>query len=82
MSREAEELDAIKKMLETDGWKIFHREHEQRVKDLRLTSWDSIKTLEQLHYMRGFLAALEGVVGYERLVEAAEANLTNGENPV
>lgn len=72
---EKQELEALKKMLETDGWRIFHREHAQRVKDLRLTSWDSIKTLEQLHYLRGFIEALESIVNYDRLLEAQEAQI-------
>lgn len=73
MTSQEQELEALKKMLETDGWRIFHREHQQRVKDLRLTSWDSIKTLEQLHYLRGFIEALESIVNYDRLLEAQEA---------
>lgn len=68
---EKQELEALQNMLETDGWRVFHKAHSEQIKNLRMTSWDSVKTLEQLHYMRGFLAALEGVVAYESLVEAA-----------
>jgi hypothetical protein len=77
MTREQEELEALKKMVETDGWRIFHREHSERVAKLRLQSWDSIKTLEELNYMKGFLAALEGVVGYDKILDAAEASLND-----
>jgi hypothetical protein len=66
------ELAAVKKMLESDGWRVFHREHKQRAEDLRHNSWDSVRTLEQLHYMRGCLDILEGIVNYEKLIEAAE----------
>lgn len=73
MSTEKQELEALKRLLETDGWQLFHKAQKEQVQALRLTSWDSIKTLEQLHYMRGFLAALEGVVNYQNIVEAGEA---------
>jgi hypothetical protein len=70
--QEEQELTAVKKMLESDGWRVFHREHKQRAEDLRRNSWDSVRTLEQLHYMRGCLDILEQIVKYERLIEAAE----------
>jgi hypothetical protein len=80
MTREDLELEALKRMLETDGWGVFHREHSETIKNLRLTSWDSVKTLEQLHYMRGFLDALESVVAYDKLLAAAEQE--DGSDPV
>lgn len=80
MTREQEELQELKRMVESTGWTLFRREHENTVKELRMSSWDSVKTTDQLHYMRGFLAALEGVVAYDKLLAAAEQE--DGSDPV
>lgn len=76
MTREQQELEALKKMLETDGWRIFHREHLSRLESLKANSWESIKTLEQLNYMRGELAILTQLVNYDKLLQVAEESLT------
>lgn len=65
------ELEALKRMMETDGWRVFHREHSEQLKNLRLTSWDSIKTQSELDYMKGFLACLHGIVNYEHILDQA-----------
>lgn len=80
MTRDEEELQELKRMVDSLGWTIFRREQEAAVKDLRLNSWNSVKTTDQLHYMRGFLDALEGIVGYDKLLAAAEQE--DGSDPV
>ncbi len=70
--QEQQELAALKKMFESEGWALFIRSQSTVVENLRRNSWDSVKTIEQLNYMKGFLTALEGVVSYEKLIEAQQ----------
>lgn len=73
--QEQQEVQALTKMFESEGWAVFIRSQSNVVENLRRNSWDSVKTLEQLHYMRGFLTALEGVVNYEKIIEAQQQQL-------
>lgn len=70
MSDEEMEIEALRRMMETDGWTIFIREQRAVIDSLRQNSWDTIKTMEQLSYMKGFLAALEPIANFENKVDA------------
>lgn len=72
--QQAVELAAIRKMLESDGWAVFHKQQKGAAESMRMTSWESVKTIEQLNYMKGFLEATEAIVNYENTVDATEAS--------
>lgn len=69
------EIADLKSMIETPGWVAFARQHKQRAEDLRLNSWNIIKTTAQLHYLKGFIEALEALANYENILVAAEAQI-------
>lgn len=66
------ELKALRDMTETLGWTAFVRAHSEQAQNMRVSTIDVCKTPEQLNYQKGFIAALEGIVNYEKLLDGIE----------
>ena len=77
MTSEAQEsrIRALREMMSTLGWLIFVREHGETAEDMRRTALDRVRTTDQLHYLRGWVEAVESIVNYEKVVDAAEQQL-------
>lgn len=65
-------LKALREMTETLGWQVFVREHTESATAMRHNVIESCKTLEQLNYTKGFVAALEALANYEKQLDAIE----------
>lgn len=67
----AEERTALQKLVESEGWRIFVRNTQAQLDTLRKHGWTSITTMEKLHYARGCMDTMQNLIGFEKLLEAA-----------
>lgn len=74
--QEKTKIAALREMFETTGWQVFVRDHADTVAQLRMGFLNNVTTMEQLHYLRGWVAAMESIIGSENLLDAQDAALT------
>jgi hypothetical protein len=74
----AAEQMALTKMVESEGWRIFTRNTQAMLDNLRENGWGSIKTLEQLHYARGCMDTMLSCINFDKMLSVqAEMDLAD-----
>lgn len=71
-SDQEHELQALKKMFETEGWAIFKRDQQKLLDHFKTAGWDSIKDMTGLWFAKGMMASLHAIINHERSIEAQE----------
>jgi hypothetical protein len=68
----AEERMALEKMVESEGWRIFVRNTQAQLDNLRQHGWSSIKTMEQLWYAKGCMDTMHSCINFEKMLSVQE----------
>ena len=68
----SEERAALQKLVESEGWRLFVRNTQAQLDNLRQHGWSSIKSMEQLWYAKGCMDTMVTCVNFDKMVVAAE----------
>lgn len=64
------ELQALEKMFESEGWRIFKRDQQAMLDHFKSAGWESIKDMNGLWYAKGMMASLHAIINHEKSIEA------------
>ncbi len=65
-----QELSELRKMMESEGWRIYVRHTQEQLDHLRKNGWTAIQNTDQLQFAKGCMQTLENIVNHDKVIEA------------
>lgn len=64
------ELQALEKMFESEGWRIFKRDQQALLDHFKTVGWDQVKDMNGLWFAKGMMASLYAIINHENAIAA------------
>lgn len=64
------EFQALEKMFESEGWRIFKRDQQAMLDMFRTNGWSNVKDLNGLWYAKGMMDSLHAIINHDKALEA------------
>jgi hypothetical protein len=65
-----QELMALEKMFESEGWRIFKRDQQALLDHFRSFGWDQVKDMNGLWFAKGMMTSLHAMINHDKPIDA------------